>query len=253
MREKLSIKDKITLATSVCAILLSILAFINSEIKGDAERKRTIRSQLTDVLSRIIMTDLENAKFFHDLGPVDQRYYQQLSSILNQHNAFLLQQAMYLSEQIPQLVTTPDLTTIAVANANTGDLILAEEFHKKAIEASPNDYYRSIAMRGYAIFLFPQRRFEEGREQFRKAVTLLKGGDNYVRFTNGLTYQIWGFNELVSGTSPHVYEDIFEKARIEFAGIDNQIMRENALQGLEAARRGTAPAGPIPAEPRRQQ
>lgn len=249
MKNKLSVKDRISLVTSGLALVLSLVAYINSEIKGTAEKQRTVRSQLTDVLSRIISLNLENARTFRDAGRGDPLYYQQVSSILNQQNAFLLQQAMYLSEQIPSLVTTVELNTIAVANANAGDLIVAEKYYQRAIGAAPTDYYRSLAIRSYAAFLFPQRRFEEGREEFRKAVTLLKGGDNVVRVTNGVTYQMWAVSELQSGATRQTIEDLLQKARNEFSGIDNQFLRESSLQGLDALMKGRAPVGITPTLP----
>lgn len=253
MDEKLSLRDKIALVTSGLALILSAIAFVNSEIKGVSEKQRTIRSQLTDVLSRIIALNLENARTYRDAGK-DPFYYQQVSGILNQQNAFLLQQAMYLSEQIPSLVSAVELNTIAAGNANAGDLVIAEKYYKRAIDSAGNDYYRSLATRSYAAFLFPQRRFEEGRDEFRKAVTLLKGGDNVIRLTNGVTYQMWGYSEMQSGASPQVVDDLFQKARTEFAGIDNQFLRDTSLQGLDATRRNPTPFGNMlkPAAPGEQ-
>ena len=67
-------------------------------------------------------------------------------------------------------------------------------------QGAPSDNFLALATRSYAAFLFPQRRSEEGREQFRRSIALLKGGDNLVRLTNGVTYQMWGHHDK-SGTS----------------------------------------------------
>lgn len=245
MNERLGLKEKIAFITSGLALLLSIVAFFNSEMKGRLEVQRTIRSQLTNVLTQIISLNLENAKASRDAAK-DPLLYYQVSSILNQQNGFLLQQAIYLSEQIPSLVTTVELNTIATANANVGDLVVAEKYYKRAIDSAPTDYYRSLSVRSYAAFLFPQRRFEEGRDQFRRAVTLLKGGDNQVRLTNGVTYQMWGYSEKQSGAPPQAVDDLFQKAQNEFSGIDNQFLRDSSLQALEAARRGSTAVSVVP-------
>jgi hypothetical protein len=200
MKDRFSLKDRITLLLSILAPLLSVAASINSELKGNAEHKRTVRGQLTDILSRLISINLENAKVMRDIGQTGSLYAQQVSSILSQQNAFLLDQAMYLSTQIPTLVTTVELNTIATANANAGNLIVAEQFYRRAIDSAPSDNFLALATRSYAAFLFPQRRSEEGREQFRRSIALLKGGDNLVRLTNGVTYQMWGHHDK-SGTS----------------------------------------------------
>jgi tetratricopeptide (TPR) repeat protein len=216
--------------------MISLVATAISLIRGKYEKQRAVRSQITDVLSRIVSTKLENAKLFYDAVDKSPDYYQAISGMLNQQNAFLLHQAIYLTDQVPELVTAVEYNTLAFANADSGDLILAERYYRKAIDVSSNDFYKSLAIRSYAIFLFPQRRFEEAREHFRKAVSLLKGGDNLVRYTNGFTYQIWAWNELNNAASPRRAEELFESARSEFAGIDNETIRQQALRALEAAK-----------------
>jgi len=109
---------------------------------------------------------------------------------------------------------------------------------------SQNNYYRSLAVRSYANYLFPQRRFEEGRENFRKAISLLPGGDNVVRLTNGFTYQMWAWNELNNAASPKRAEELFERALNEFNGIDNDTVRRSALRGLAAAKGSPQPPNP---------
>jgi len=160
-------------------------------------------------------------------------------------NAFLLQQATYLTDEVPDLVTAVEYNTIATATANAGDLISAEKYYKKAIEVSPNNYYRSLAIRSYAAYLFPQRRFEEARENFEKAISLLTGGDNLVRYTNGFTYQMWAWNESNNAASSKRAEELFESAINEFNGIDNETVRRDALNGLQAAK--GSPSAPKPA------
>ncbi|MFN0085670.1 MAG: hypothetical protein ACKVX9_09805, partial [Blastocatellia bacterium] len=93
-------------------------------------------------------------------------------------------------------------------------------------------------------FLYPQRRFEEAREQFKNAIALLTGGDNLVRFTNGFSYQMWGWNELNNAGAPKRAEELFESAMNEFNGIDNETVRRNALNGLEAAKGARALPSP---------
>lgn len=237
---KIEFKDIVSIMISVLALIISIVATINTEKKANTEKERTIRSQLTDVLSRIIALNLENAKLFKETASSDPAYYQNVSSILNQENSFLLHQAVYLTGQIPNLVSAFELNTIAVAHANAWDMLIAEQYHKKAIQFCHNDFNKSLATRSYANFLFTQRRFEEGREQFRQAIILLKGGDNLVRYTNGLTYQMWAISEMIYALSPHLAEDYFLNAKNEFSGIDNEYTKSNALKGLDAAQKQTA-------------
>lgn len=224
-------KDIIALSISTLAFFLSITATIISLIRSKYERQRAIRNELTEVLNQIISVGLENAKVLRD-APDDPTYAQNISATLNQRNTFLLQQAMFLVEQIPDLATGVEYNTIAAANANSGDVISAEKYHEKAILAARNNYYKSLATRSYAAFLFVQHRFEEGRDSYKKSITLLSGSGDLVRYTNGLTYQMWAWNELHNAQSPKRSEEFFESALNEFNGIDNKMARENAILGL---------------------
>ena len=202
-------------------------------IRDRHEKQRGIKNQITDVLSRIGANNLEWFKITSE-AYANPAYVQAASQELAQQNGFLMQQAMYLVEQIPGLANSIELNTIAVAFASAGDVGRAEQYGQQAIAVSPNDYYRALATRSYATLVFNQRRFEEGRDLFKKAVTLLKGEDSYTRYTRGLTYQIWGFLERQIAKSPKRAEEIFESAQSEFGGIDNEAIRANAQKALQA-------------------
>lgn len=240
-------KDIITVSISSLAFLLSLVATTVSLVRSRYERQRAIRKEITDTLSKIVSTNIENAKAYRESAEKDPAFYQALSSILNQQNAFLLQQATYLMDEVPGLVTAVEYNTIAQANANAGELMAAERYFRKAIEVAPNPYQRSLATRSYAGYLFTQRRFEEARDLFRKAISLLAGGDNLVRYTNGLTYQMWAWNELSNAAAPTRAEELFESARNEFGGIDNESVRRQVMAGLQAARQAPRPDATLPA------
>ena len=228
-------KDIVALVLSTAAFCLSIYATVRGERKSNDERQRTVRGQLTDVLGKLTALALEGAKIQHEAKD-ERNFLQAVSQILGQQNGFLLDQAVYLSEQIPNLVTTYEFNTIAGANATAGNLLLAEKYFTKAVEVAPNALYTALAVRSYAVFLYPQGRLNEGREQFRRAVDLLKGEDNFIRWTKGLTYQAWALSELNFARSPEKASEYFENARKEFASIDADAVRNTALASLEAAR-----------------
>lgn len=231
-----NLKDYLSISISILAFALSMTATVISAIRSHRDKQRAIKKEITDILDGIIQIKVEVAKLFHESAQTDPVYFQTISGILNQQNAFLLQQALYLTDQVPKLVTTIEYNTIAVAAADSGDLINAEKYNQKGIAIAPNNYYRSLALRSYATFLFPQHRFEEARENFRKALILLPGSDNTTRQTNGFTYQLWAWHELNHAAAPERAEELFASARNEFQGIDHEIVRENALKGLERAK-----------------
>ncbi|MCC6612635.1 MAG: hypothetical protein IT320_04095 [Anaerolineae bacterium] len=217
------------------AVLLSFIALIVSQQSARHEQKRTLRSQLSDTLQRITDTQLENAKLFVEAANTNPIYYQTASATLNQQQGFLLSLASYLAEEIPELVTSVEYNTLAYSLAWSGDVLTAEKYYRKAIDVSPDAYYRSLATRSYASFLFPQRRFEEARDQYREALTLVKGGDDRARSTNGYTYQMWAVNELMIANAERRAEELFDSARNEIVGIENRGMQNQMLQGLQAA------------------
>jgi tetratricopeptide (TPR) repeat protein len=155
-------KDKLTLGIAVLAFLVSAVSTAITIVRGRREKQRAIRNDITNVLSQIVENSLENARLFNE-SQGQSPFYQRASAILNQRNTFLLHQGVYLSEQLPELVTAVEYNTLAVAHADSGDLLRAESYYEKAIVASRDDYYRSIATRSLAVFLFQQHRLAEAR------------------------------------------------------------------------------------------
>ena len=228
-------KDILTFGLALLAFVVSAISTTITIVRGRREKQRAIRNEITNVLSQIVATAIENAKLYQENNEKPTPYYQAVSSILNQRNAFLLNQAVYLSDQVPQLITAVEYNTLAAANANAGDLFTAEKFYRKAIERSNNPFYRSMALRSYGGFLFPQRRFAEAREIFRQAINLMQGNSDQVHYTNGFSYQMWAWNELVNAESTDLARQMFESAENEFRKIDNDKVGRDAIMGLYAA------------------
>lgn len=241
-------KDFITIGISGAAAILSLVAFVLSYRRGEKEKQRAVRDQITATLDKITENMLENAKVHNDPN-ASMKYLQVIGNMYAQRNSFLLNQAVYLSELVPALVTYIDYNTIAWAAATAGELTIAEMNYRKAIQACPNDTMRAFATRSYGNFLFSQRRFEEGRDKFKQAAALIKGADDFARHAKGWTYQNWGWCELNNANSPKRAEEAFESAKSEFNGIDNEAFRQNALASLEAAKQSPVPPGPRMSRP----
>src|SRR5450432_1059654 len=188
-------KDLASNGLALLALAFSSYATFKAERNSREERKRTIRGQLTDVLGKLTSLNIDGAKLAHEARG-DKGYAELIGGALSQQNGFLLDQADFLSEQIPSLVTTYEFNTIALACVNAGDTIRAEKYHRRAVAVAPPGLYKSQATRSYASFLFGQGRAKEGREHFRLALKLMKGEDNLTRWTNGTTYQWWARCEL---------------------------------------------------------
>lgn len=237
------LEGQMPLVLSFLAFCLSVVATIRGERRASDEKKRAIRNQLTDVLARLTSLQLENAKLMHEAKD-DPLFQQNIGVALNQENGFLLDQAFYLSDQIPHLVTTYEFNTIANASFGASNMLATEKYHMKAIEVAHSDIYKAQATRGYAVFLFSQRRFVEGRDQFNKSLALLKGGDNLVRQTNGTTFGTWAWNEQHVALAPQDAKNLYDKARAEFSGIDVDVLRDFMLRNLDTTQNAGLPINP---------
>lgn len=237
-------KDKVTFGLSFVALILSIYATIVTQVASSDDRKRTVRSQLTETLSKLTSLQMDGLKLQRD-AQGDPQYLQMVNSVLGQQNGFLVDEAAYLADQIPNLTTTYELNTIGAANANAGNLLVAEKYYKRAVDVAPTDLYRAMALRSYAAFCYPQGRLQDGRKLFQQATEVLQGQDNYVRFTNGTTRQMWAIQELLFAHSPEKAQEQFNAAQKDFEAVDIEAMKAGLLAGLESSRKlGVMP--PVP-------
>ena len=235
-------KDDIAIWISLLAFVLSLLATLSGEKRAREERLRTLRVQLSDVLDRLSSLQLENAKLMHEARG-DSAYVQSVGAALAQQNGFLLDQASFLAGQIPSLVTTYEFNTLATASFAAGNMIAAEDYHRQAIRSAGVPLYKAQATRGYAVFLFSQRRFPEARAQFAEALALAGDGDNLARQTNGLTYQTWAWHERYVALDAARADELLERARAAYAAIDTEFLRASMLQALDQA---TMSGPPVP-------
>ena len=226
--------DQLAIWISLLAFVLSLAATLSGERRAREERRRTLRVQLSDVLDRLSSLQLENARLVHEARG-DAAYVQAVGAALGQQNGFLLDQASFLAREIPSQVTTYEFNTLAAASFAAGNTIDAEKFHQCAIRAARLPLYRAQATRGYAVFLFAQRRLPEARAQFAEALALAGDGDNLARQTNGLTYQTWAWHERHVAMDEARASALLDQARAAYGAIDIEFVRVSMLQALDQA------------------
>ena len=218
---------------SILAIVLSVLVAIRGEIRVNQESERTIRSQLTSVLESMMDATLRTSVIIAEQS--DPLYKQTSLNVLNQENAFLLSQAMYLSEQIPKLVTSVELITIAHGHVQMGNHILAENFYTRAINSANTDYEKIISLRTRAAYLFSNQRIREAREDLEKSLTLLPENNDMTNWMHGSTYFQWANLENFIVKSQSRAKPLYEKAKNRFQKINNQTVRDMNLALIENA------------------
>lgn len=215
-------------------------ASIEQGTAAQFERRLALRSNLTDLLSKIIRAQLDNAKLFKDHAN-DAAYMQIVSSTLNQENAFLLNEATMLMEQIPDFVGAVEYNTVAYSFVNAGEVARAEEYYRRAINVAKSPFERTTAQRSFASFLFSMGRFEEARALYRDALNQLPESDTFTRQTNGYTLQMWAWNEAFVASNPEQADQVFAQAQAEFAAVENPVRRNQLLSALAAVRHGMPP------------
>ena len=221
---------------------LRAAASIEQGTAAQFERRLTLRRALTDLLSRIIRAQLDNARLLKEHAS-DAAYIQIVSSTLNQENAFLLSEATLLIAQIPDFVGTVEYNTVAYSLANAGEVVRAEEYYRRAIGVAKSPFERTMAQRSFAAFLFTNGRFEEARALYRDALTQLPEGDPIARQVNGYTLQGWAWNEAFVARDAASADRLFALAQREFEALENPMMRHQLLAALAAARHGMTPPG----------
>jgi tetratricopeptide (TPR) repeat protein len=227
---------------------VSIAALVISAVRGRYEERRNLRSQLNEVLKAMASNMIERQKQLYE-AQKDAAQVTNLSVVFNQQLSFLREQAKYLAEQIPHLVTPTEYGALASAYGEAGDAILAEEFYRRSTETAPPGYYRMVAIRGFCYFLYTQRRFEEARTLYGEALSQWPASDNLAKYHKGLTYQYCGINERLFANAPRRAEEAFESAANEFRGIDFEFMRDHALKGLETAKLAQQPSSGVSPQP----
>ncbi len=124
-------KEKIAIGISIIALTLSICSTILGERRANFEKERILKVELSNTLSSVMNLSKENAVLIRDYwnDKDNQTFFMNQSGNISQQNTFLIQQAMYLANKIPDIVTPVELNTIAISNAQAGDLILAEKYY----------------------------------------------------------------------------------------------------------------------------
>jgi tetratricopeptide (TPR) repeat protein len=222
---------------------LRAAASIEQGTAAQFERRLTLRRALTDLLSRIIRAQIDNAKLVKEYAS-DASYIQAVSAALSQESAFVLSEATLLIEQIPDFVGAVEYNTVACAFANAAEVVRAEEYYRRAIGVARNPFERTMAQRSFAVFLFNRGRFDEARALYRDALTQLPEGDPLAHQVNGYTLQAWAWNEAFVAQDAAHAETLFVRAQQEFEALENPMIRFQLLSALAAARQGTTPSGP---------
>ncbi|RON06246.1 hypothetical protein [Pseudomonas brassicacearum] len=224
-------KDYAAIAAGLAGVAGLVISLITLFMKGE-ENRRTIRSQLTDVLARLNVVNAESRKYRIEtaesgLNPEKRAMF----SFYNDQRAFLVGQARYLMDQLPDHVSDSEFGLVAKALGAIGDHELACHYWEMCLERSPSDHVRGMHSRGFGGYLFGEGYPELGRFRFQSGVALIAGTSDQRRYHRVETYLRWAAAERFSGFFTEAKE-VIDKAMAEVSLIQSQSMRKRCAQTI---------------------
>ncbi|UVM34386.1 hypothetical protein [Pseudomonas sp. B21-019] len=227
----MELRDYAVIAAATAGVAGLVLSLITLLMKS-GENNRTIRSQLTDVLARLNAVAAESRKYRIEtakerLTP-DQRA---MFGFYNDQRLFLVGQARYLIEQIPDHVSHSELSLVAQALGTVGDHELACHYWENSFEKSPSNYIRGIHSRGFASYLFGQGYTELGRYRFKSSISLITADSDQRRADRAETYLRWAASERYSDFLSEAAE-LVGHAEIELSLIKSPPVRNRCAQKI---------------------
>jgi tetratricopeptide (TPR) repeat protein len=236
------VADHLSKWAAVIAVALSAASFYLSYNAGLIQERHALRTELSDTLDRMITSQIDYAKLYQEvMSSPDQSgaaYLQSISTAYTQQNNTLLERAMVLVDEIPELVTWTDYVTIAQANFNVTDVPRAEIYYQRAIDNADSRLHQVFSKRGYAAFLFQINRVDEARKQYQEAVDLAHQltdqGQEIIHYTVGYTYQGWALAEVSKGNATEA-TSLIELACTEYNSMTDQAARLSTIQSLDQA------------------
>jgi tetratricopeptide (TPR) repeat protein len=219
---------------------LQASASIEQGTAAQFERRLTLRRELSSLLSRLIRSTVDNTTLLKEHAG-DPAYIQSISAALNQESALLLNEAVMLMQQIPDMVGSVEYNTVAYSFANAADTARAERHYRLAIEAAAGATESAMSQRSFAQFLFAIGRHDEARILYQQALTHVAPDHPMGHQINGYTLQLWAWNEVFIAKDATQGKELFEKAQAEFEAVGNPIVRIQHLAALSQARAGAPP------------
>jgi tetratricopeptide (TPR) repeat protein len=238
-------KDYIAIGAAVISSCSFVVSYITWRQKS-AETQRTMRNQVTETIAKLDTVFAEWDKLnYENTEKRNDPYFVGRRSFLNGQKRFIAKHALYLMEQIPELITDFEYSRVADAFNSIGDFEQANKLYKKAIDTAESDYYKSICTRGYGRSLFAQGLIEKGRSQFKDAVSLVSANNDVNRFHTAETYQRWAVAEADAQNLDEAKEKL-NKARDIYLTINSTRQKDDGLANLKEIENRIFPNPPKP-------
>lgn len=218
-------KDAATLIFSFAAFIISAWTFLQK--RGEA--KSALRKQLTDMIEKLHDLNVENAKSNDE--KLGLQYPKHFGRLLSDQRRFLVRQAKYIGEQIPNLVSPYELMVIAIGLDEIDDAPEAKKWFLRALAKADSEFDEVIVRRQFGRTLFRSGQIEDAREQFELASKVFKGNSDREMIYAGDTFERWGGLETDYGSKSRAPQ-LFGLAEQEYSRIGAEWLRKRQLDRL---------------------
>ena len=225
-------KDYISLSLSSLAFVLSLSATAISLHQKKYETERTLRSQLTDAIGKLNAAfeaveklRSENTDDWNTSRIVNFR------SFYNGQKLFYARQALYVAEQIPNLVTDVEYNSIARTFGDLDDDDSASKYYELAIAATNSPIFKASNLRGYGRLLIRMGKLEQGRKRFSEALAAVSGESDSAHWFRAETLGRWAQIELDIQSAD--FNGLFTRAKAEYELIKFPPRKAEGLANLE--------------------
>lgn len=218
---------------SISISFLALFAVIAQAIlykyfQGQANAS-VLNQQIVNHTTELISLFAENAG--HLEQPLEKRNHSVYQANIQKITS-LTRQVIFLSEQKKATLSDIQFVVIAQALNMIFDFVQADLFWNKAIQSSPNSFYKINNLRAYADFLFQQDDHEGGRQKYREALQILKNDCDFHKYTNAHTYLMW-FTSEANCVSLDIAEEYYAKAESLYNGIGKSSLRSTGIDSLQ--------------------
>lgn len=217
-----------TLLGSLLTGAFALLLHRSEQVTHKKEEMRSLIGKLLELRS----------EFETELPQIADPQARELAgAMLNRKKMMHLEACEAVTEQIPGHVTSSEYIVIADEMWSMSNFMAAETYYLAAIRHSRSALHKVTALRSLAGFYFgahPMRDYDKGRSYFQQAIDVLKNPqDDYSIYTQGYTYEAWGWNEIQNGFQ-FEGEQRVDRARKYYNDLaPNNPLKAQALEWLE--------------------
>lgn len=184
------------------ALLFSFGTTLVSAYSANEQEKHAYQAELRSLVQKLIQIPIRQVEFSSEYG--EQAFISSVSGLYNQEGLLLARQAVKIAEKIPNRVSAQDYLAIANIFFNAGEFSELWPITDLALKRPISEIDRATVYRIRGVVRFSERKPDEGRKMYQKAIQTLNVDNDVViddvrSFTNSQTYFFLAQQEALYG------------------------------------------------------